>query len=602
MTGFWNCPEMIDTSRRMLHPGSKALLWNPLDCRLRWPNRRACLFRLHCEVRQSLENSAFSGRVWVRVTSGSLLMSVSLLLHLFLCLLTSFSSAIEPPPADPQGVDSALHTNIGVKECAACHSAPSPIYKALGVTRFIRLIEAREWLEHDKHAYAYELVRQDLPIKELEKAERKSNKLSIEISSRLNWNADDRNFEKKCLTCHIGSCNTENSSKMDVRFGVQCESCHGPGSEYTKLEHHQQVSWRAKAPDQKSMLGMWDLSSPSTTATVCLSCHLGNVEQGRFITHDMYAAGHPVLPPFDLQTFLNAMPPHWKTLQEKSGIGRTVANTNATSFELQSEYNRVHFDIAGTTDEIQSAIQGSYDKTRRSMIGGLVANDLGIELIHQAAFEPKTWGDYSIYNCMGCHQELKKNGSPIRLASRIPGRPFPSNWLTLEYPAINASDRRQHEEIAGEMLASFNSVPFGDANRLNQLSEKHLRSLVDRNRDRRKMEMQVMSKQNVQRWLEFLVTSRQDSLADYWVAKQTAWMVGVAVDELVEHGDLAPGTLATQQKELREILHLELQLPQKQSVLSVQKGVLETARTFDFVRCKELLNKTVKAVAAISNN
>ena len=110
-----------------------------------------------------------------------------------------------------------------------------------------------------------------------------------------------------------------------------------------------------------------------------------------------------------------------------------------------------------------------------------------------------------------------------------------------------------------------------------------------------------MSKQDVQRWLEFLVTSRQDSLADYWVAKQTAWMVGVAVDELVEHGDLAPGTLATQQKELREILHLELQLPQKQSVLSVQKGVLETARTFDFVRCKELLNKTVKAVAAISN-
>ena len=511
---------------------------------------------------------------------------VAWLLPFCLGLLYSTSIvAVEPPHADPHAMAPVGVSNIGLKECAACHSAPSPIYKALGVTRFVRLVEANEWLERDKHAYAYQLVRQDLSEGELKKEERKSNKLSVDITSKLKWAAGDGNFEKQCLSCHVGRSATEPSSKLDVQFGVQCESCHGPGSEYTKLEHHQQVSWRAKTPEQKSELGMWDLSSPSTAAAVCLSCHLGNIDEGRFVSHDMYAAGHPVLPPFDLQVFLDAMPPHWRTLQEKP------------SFEKQAEYNRVHFDIAGNTDEIQLAIKGSYDKTRRSMIGGLVANDLGIELIHQGAAQPNTWGDYSIYNCMGCHQELRKNSTQVRPESRIPGRPFPANWLTLEYPAIHVSSRDTHETLTRELLTSFNSVPFGDAQRLNQLSDRHLRSLSDRFQDRRKMEKQVMSKRDVQQWLEFLVQSRQNALTDYWVAKQTAWMVCVAVDELVEHDDVAPDLVSPMQKELRDSLRLELRLPQRQSVLAGQMGVLETAQTFDSRRCKELLNTLVRRTA-----
>ena len=498
-------------------------------------------------------------------------------------------AAADPPHAVPQSISPTVATSIGVKECAACHSAPSPIYTVLGVTRFVRLVEAKEWLEQDKHAYAYQLVRQDLPSDELKKEDRKSNQLSIDITSKLNWKSGDGNFEQKCLTCHVGKSATGHSTTVDelvdvklaVQFGVQCESCHGPGSEYTKLEHHQQVSWRTKTPEQKSELGMWDLSSPSTAAKVCLSCHLGNIDQSRFVTHAMYAAGHPVLPPFDLQVFLDAMPPHWQTLKDKS------------AFEKQSEYNRAHFDIAGNTDEVQSAIKSSYDKTRRSMIGGLVANDLGIELVHQGAADPKNWGDYSIYNCMGCHQELKKNSTQVRSESRIPGRPYPANWLTLDYPSIHTTSRDTHATLTREMLASFNSVPFGDARRLSQLSENHLQSLAERFQDRRKMEKQVMSKNAVLQWLAFLNTSRQDALTDYWVAKQTAWMVCVAIDELVEHGDLAIDLVSPNQKELRKLLRLDLQLPQRQSVLAIQTDVLQTAQNFDSARCRELLSRLV---------
>ncbi len=512
-------------------------------------------------------------------------------------LISASTIAVEPPHADPHARAPVGISNIGVKECAACHSAPSPIYKALGVTRFVRLVEATEWLELDKHAYAYELVRQNLSEGELEKVERKSNKLSVDITSKLNWKIGDGNFEQKCLTCHVGSSATVASAKMDLQFGVQCESCHGPGSEYTRRENHQQVSWRAKTPDQKSKLGMWDLTSPSTSAAVCLSCHLGNIDEGRFVTHDMYAAGHPLLPPFDLQTFLSAMPPHWTTIAEKP-IGANSSKSNVSTFELQAEYNRAHFDIAGTNDAIQLAIQGSYDKTRRSMIGGLVANDLGIELIHKAA-ETETWGDYSIYNCMGCHQELKKNRTPFRHESRIPGRPFPANWLTLDYPAIHVTNRDKQETLTREMTASFNAVPFGDAVQLNKLSEGHRQSLSDRVADRRKMERGEMTKQDVQEWLEFLVSSRHDSLDDYWVAKQTAWMVCVAVDELVEHKELKADAVTPMQKELRDSLQLELRLPQRQSVLDRQKGSLETARSFDVARCKELLIQLERATASI---
>ena len=513
-------------------------------------------------------------------------------------LISASTIAIEPTPADPHAQPPLDIANIGVKECAACHSAPSPIYTDLGVTRFVRLVEATEWRERDKHAYAYELVRQDLSQAELETDARKSNKLSVDITSKLNWKIDGEDFVKKCLSCHVGTSASAPFAKRDLEFGVQCESCHGPGSEYTRRENHQQVSWRAKTPDQKSELGMWDLTSPSTLAAVCLSCHLGNINEGRFVTHDMYAAGHPVLPPFDLQTFLSAMPPHWKSLPEKPIVANS-SKSNVGTFELQAEYNLAHFDIAGTAEAIQLAIQGNYVKTRKSMIGGLVANDQGIELIHQAAAKTETWGDYSIYNCMGCHQELKKNPTPFRHDSRIPGRPFPANWLSLEYPAIHVSHRHKQETLAREMTASFNAVPFGDAMQLKKLSGGHRQSLSDRLADRRKIERKVMTKQDVQEWLKFLVNSRQDSLDDYWVAKQTAWMVCVAVDELVEHGELSFASVAPIQKELRESLHLDLRLPQRQSVLGGQKGSLETARSFDVARCQELLIKMVEATSSI---
>jgi len=297
----------------------------------------------------------------------------------------------------------------------------------------------------------------------------------------------------------------------------------------------------------------------------------------------MYAAGHPVLPPFDLEVFLNAMPRHWRTLQEK------------TTFEKQSEYYQAHFDIEGNTDEIRTTINASYDKTRRSMIGGLVANDVGLDLIHQGAAKTETWGDYSNYNCMGCHQELKKNRATVRLESQIPGRPFPANWLTLDYPKVHASSKETHDILRRELFETFNAVPFGDAQRINQLRDRQRQSFEQRFLDRRKMERQVMSKEDVLQWLLFLTQSRQDSMNDFWVARQTAWMVCVAIDELVEHKAITMDSVDATKKELQKLLLLELQIEREESVLDSQSDILETANRFDSARCGELVKALVQA-------
>ena len=486
---------------------------------------------------------------------------------------------------------------IGVKECAACHSNPSPIYEQLGVTKFVRLVEAKEWLQQDKHAYAYELVKHDLSENELTLPQKRSNQLSIEICRKLGWGKNDSQFQKQCLTCHAGVDATNSTQTLDfltqnLPFGVQCEACHGPGSQYTQVDQHQQISWRQKTGEQKSALGMFDLASPSACAEVCMSCHVGDKSQNRFVSHDMYVAGHPPLPPFDLQIFLDAMPPHWKSVSEKS------------SFALQTEYYAAHYDVDPSVqfDEMERDVKSSFSRTQRSMIGGLVANDLGIQMIHasanQSQSDPEKWGDFSMYNCMGCHQELKRDKITSNLQDRVPGRPFPADWLTLEHSSVHKSNPEKHSRLTKELFASFNKVPFGDSQKISQLSESHRESLADRLHDRRALERRIMRRSDVQQWLEVLLASRYDKLNDYWVAKQTSWMVSIAVIELVEHGVLKEEQVATRIKELSDLLQLELSIPQKTSVLLSQEKTLKLANQFDVKRCQILIRELVEIALA----
>src|SRR5213076_1317723 len=54
-----------------------------------------------------------------------------------------------------------------------------------------------------------------------------------------------------------------------------------------------------------------NLRDPAVRGQFCATCHVGSAADGRVVTHEMYAAGHPPLPPFELGTFMECQPKHW---------------------------------------------------------------------------------------------------------------------------------------------------------------------------------------------------------------------------------------------------------------------------------------------------
>ena len=72
---------------------------------------------------------------------------------------------------------------------------------------------------------------------------------------------------------------------------------------------------RRRRPE-KSAKGLWDIRDPEVRAQRCASCHVGNAAEGKFVTHAMYAAGHPPLPPLEVMTFSRDQPMHYKPPHE----------------------------------------------------------------------------------------------------------------------------------------------------------------------------------------------------------------------------------------------------------------------------------------------
>ena len=107
----------------------------------------------------------------------------------------------------------------------------------------------------------------------------------------------------ECLGCHATP-----SGQRGARFlttdGVGCESCHGPASGW--LSSHYAVGGTHANNVSR---GLIPLENPRVRAGVCLDCHFGSVEQNRFVTHRIMAAGHPRIS-FELDLFTTLQAHH----------------------------------------------------------------------------------------------------------------------------------------------------------------------------------------------------------------------------------------------------------------------------------------------------
>ncbi len=127
--------------------------------------------------------------------------------------------------------------------------------------------------------------------------------------------------DASCLSCHAVNVDASQCAEGDPlkvqEKGVSCQACHGPASQWID-DHWHPNKWRkALTREQKTAKGLVDLRDAVTRAEVCLSCHVGNAQQGKVVTHEMFAAGHPPISGFEIETFVRAMPRHWKPASDQ---------------------------------------------------------------------------------------------------------------------------------------------------------------------------------------------------------------------------------------------------------------------------------------------
>ena len=65
------------------------------------------------------------------------------------------------------------------------------------------------------------------------------------------------------------------------------------------------------------------MRNPARRAERCTSCHVGSESEGRFVTHEMYAAGHPPLPPVEVMAFSRDRADALQVGQRSARLGQT---------------------------------------------------------------------------------------------------------------------------------------------------------------------------------------------------------------------------------------------------------------------------------------
>ena len=259
-----------------------------------------------------------------------------------------------------------------------------------------------------------------------------------------------------CVACHTHPVDEPavDEETAVLHAGISCETCHGAGSGY--LDPHMQKSWRFLSSAEKQAFGMHDLRNPVAKANNCLSCHLGEVATDRVITHQMYAAGHPPLPAFEMEAFSAGMGRHWKRVWEKSPQIQELAAKAGYATEGSSELER-------------------------SLVGSLVALQESVHLARDYAAAAETnakdrpWPELAVYDCQACHHVLAVPSwrQEAGYGQLVPGRPSLVRWPRgLAAVAFEqAGMATDVDALLSPVVGVLNSRPFGTADGLRRVAE-----------------------------------------------------------------------------------------------------------------------------------
>lgn len=431
----------------------------------------------------------------------------------FACALWPAAEAADPPlrlaMARQAGRDEPEFS--GVFACLGCHSAGMQTPYQDSLDRF-RLDEVLVWHRQDKHSLAYCTLHGPA-------AQRMGKLLGY----------DDVTTAKQCLACHaphaeLRSADPQAAPNLKLAEGVTCEDCHGASRGWHRL-HVLKDQWRGLTPAQKKAHGMNDLRDPETRARVCLDCHVGNVDEGRFVTHEMYAAGHPPLASVNVVGYAEQMPPHWKPA------------------------------AAQVEDD-------PFLATRQALTGSLLAGEFAMR---QAAQVHEGAPDFAVFDCDACHHELR---SPSWRSSRreggTPGRPEYREWSLRA--AVRASNllgddaaRVQVREHTDRLRASLQGRPFGGGDQADAQAAPLALAVVWRDEAQR-LTGRRLTPVEVER---VVVTVLEEALdparpPDYDTARSLAWLLRAAFIDLGAFDPEAPSTAQVAWQMLDEQLGLSV--------------------------------------------
>jgi hypothetical protein len=331
----------------------------------------------------------------------------------------------------PGAGDAAKGHYMGVRSCVRCHREwkkdpdfPDEDY----TTDFVLLTEYTTWRSRDKHSRAYAVLTEPL----------------AKNMGRLlgGWNVAE---DARCLNCHAAHVPPAlRAEGFNIKDGVSCDACHGPAEKWY-ARHQEQMTWRKTPIADKEALGMLNVRDPVQRTEMCLSCHAGSVKEGKVVTHDMYAAGHPPLPSIEVAFFSDEMPRHWRYIKEK---------TRAQP-ELKDLYRNV---LKIDPDELE--------KTKLVALGGVVALRTSMQMLEDQSDETHyPQPELAAYECYACHHDLKYPSWRQQRGNK--GRPAMREWpaalveAALGLAADSELSRRFQDEQR-QLRQAFDARPFGD--------------------------------------------------------------------------------------------------------------------------------------------
>jgi hypothetical protein len=408
----------------------------------------------------------------------------------------------------------------GLRSCIPCHN--EEIKGSGGLLalnpEFCSLNEIATF-EHDKHRQAYELL---------------AGPLGQQMQKILATARGDAEYkvteDRNCLSCHSNWHWKEGFEKPPLfEFGVTCESCHGASSLWEGP--HDAADWRKESPKTKEdKYGFIDVRNPIRRAKQCFSCHIGNVQEGKVVTHEMYAAGHPPLPGIEIESFAEQMPSHWRFLHEKG------------EFRFRDEYIKANF--PGVKHDPLTDLP----RTKSTLIGGVMAMREAVNLFaSQANDESSTaaWPELAVFDCAACHHDLAAPGWRQKrgYGSSVPGRPQMFVWPEA---LIKAAVRHRAGDDDAKFQADWNAFqgsmeklrrsldrrPFGTPADLKAavLDEGGLISWLDQLAQ--DLFTSRVQQTDARRVLGTLVTLPPESYPDYHTARQLAWAIRTIQTEL----------------------------------------------------------------------